>query len=192
MSNINQPIAEQVPQDIGTQYGRFVGSDPRKKSPLIAGLFSVIPGLGQIYVGYYQRGFVHILVAGGVLSMLVAAGNSDNYTLMPLGVLFLIFFELYNIIDAGRRAALYNLSLDGIENVQLPDDLSRASIGGTYIGGISLVLFGAIALSNTAFGLSLDWLENWWPMAPIGLGGYLFYQAMEDNKKDIESEVPGL
>ena len=36
--------------------------DPRSKSPALAAILSMMPGLGQVYIGYYQRGFVHILV----------------------------------------------------------------------------------------------------------------------------------
>ena len=176
------PANEQQHQETAPHYREFRTSDPRKKSPFIAGLFSVIPGLGQIYVGYYQRGFIHVVVAGTVLSLLVAMGENQSFALMPMGVIFLIFFELYNIIDAGRRAALYNLSLDGVEQVDLPDDLSKATLGGTFPGGVVLVVFGVIALSHTAFGMSLIWVENWWPLAPIALGVYLFYQAYEEKK----------
>ena len=52
---------------------------------------------------------------------------------------FLIFFEFYNIIDAGRRAILYNLSLDGIENIALPDELTNdpLPVKGSYLlGGV--------------------------------------------------------
>ena len=156
----------------------FAPLDQRKKSPFLASFLSVIPGLGQVYVGYYQRGFIHILVAGSVFSMLIALTAADNFvTLFPLGIVFLIFFELYNVIDAGRRALLYNLTLDGVEQVAPPDDLTSGPIGGTYIGGGALVAFGCIALSHTAFGVPLDWLATWWPVAPLALEAYLVFRA---------------
>lgn len=84
------------------------------------------------------------------------------------------------MIDAVRRAALYNLTLEGIEQIDLPDDLSISVLGGSYLGGAALLVFGIIALSYTAFGLSLDWLNEWWPLLPIGFGGYLVYKAWLD------------
>jgi hypothetical protein len=170
---------------------RFPSIDPRKKLPFVAGFLSLLPGLGQVYVGYYQRGFLHVIVASGVLTLLIALDEADSTTLIPMGVVFLIFFELYNIIDAVRRAALYNLTLDGVEQVVLPDDLSRNTMSGSFSGGVGLFVVGAIALSHTAFGLSIEWLAEWWPVAPIILGSYLFYQAYVDrNAASDEGSLP--
>ena len=151
-----------------------------------------MPGLGQIYVGYYQRGFLHVIVAGSVLSLLAAGGSSGNISFAPLGAVFLVFFEFYNVIDASRRAVMYNLSLDGIEQAVLPDDLSEMTLGGSYLGGGVLLVFGLVALSNSMFGLSRDWLEQWWPFAPIGFGAYLVYRAYLDSNsgnEEVESDV---
>ena len=51
-----------------------------------------MPGLGQVYLGYYRRGFVHILVVGCVISFLAASGHHNP--LVPLFGLFLAFFRL--------------------------------------------------------------------------------------------------
>lgn len=203
-SNINEQLHSQAQAQTTNQYANndksgdiampphiqsFKSADPRRKSPFLAGALSFIPGLGQIYVGYYQRGFINVLVAGSVFSLLVGTGGPDNFALFPLVLIFLIFFEFYNIIDAARRAAMYNLSLAGIEQTVLPDDLSEPMIGGSILGGASLFIFGIIALSNTAFGVPLAWLEAWWPMVPIAFGGYLLYRAYLDaNKTHIEAE----
>ena len=46
-------------------------------------------------------------------------------------------------------------------------------------------------------GLSLDWLQNWRPLAPMSLGAWLFYQAY-DEKNEVQdsglylSRLPGL
>lgn len=156
----------------------YRGPDPRQKSPFYAGLLSLLPGLGQVYVGYYKKGFGNIIVAATILSMLTGSESYQPY--ITGDIFFLIFFLLYNVIDAVRRAALYNLTLEGIEQIDLPDDLSISVLGGSYLGGAALLVFGIIALSYTAFGLSLDWLNEWWPLLPIGFGGYLVYKAWLD------------
>ena len=169
------------------QGNTFRSTDPRRKSPQGAATLSLLPGLGQVYVGYYKRGFLNILIAGSVFSVLQAtSGSAPPY--MPLGIFFLIFFELYNMIDAYRRAVLYNLSLDGIEQITMPDDISDSSINGSFLGGGALVLFGLIALTNTAFGFSLEWLEQWWPVIPMGFGGYLVYKAYLESQTTNDSE----
>jgi len=162
--------------------------DPRRKSSFIAALLSVVPGLGQVYVGYYRRGFINILVFGSVFSLVAATGGNLPFT--PLGIMFLVFFEFYNIIDASRRATLFNLSLEGIEQIDLPDELTNKpmAINGSYMLGAVLVIGGAIALSNTLFGFTLEWLENWWPMAPIGFGLYLVYLAWKDKQEESNGD----
>ncbi len=169
--------------------GSFRSFDPRRKSPFIAGLLSLMPGLGQVYLGYYRRGFTNVLVVGSVFSFLIWTEGST--AINPLGILFLIFFVLYNIIDAARRASLYNLSLDGVEQVELPDPLSDSPIAGltgSFVGGGALLLFGLIALSNTALGLSLEWLEDWWPLVPTAFGAYLVYKAYQDSQDGSDSD----
>ncbi|MDG2174810.1 MAG: hypothetical protein P8M72_01545 [Gammaproteobacteria bacterium] len=57
---------------------------------------------------------------------------------------------------------MFNLSLEGIEQIDLPDELTNKpmAINGSYLFGAVLVIGGAIALSNTLFGLTLEWLEE--------------------------------
>ena len=158
---------------------QYKSADPRRKSAALAAFFSLVPGLGQVYVGYYQRGFINVLIMGAVVSFL-SAPALESSGVIPLAGMFVGFFYLHNVIDAYRRAVLYNLSLDGIANMPLPDDFSSFDLRGSYVGGIAILAFGLIALSNTAFGFSLDWLESWWPMVPVIFGAYLVFRAYQD------------
>ena len=155
-------------------------ADPRQKSPFLAGLLSLMPGLGQIYTGYYQRGFVHALVVAALFALLVA---NDDGPLVPLGVIFLTFFWLYNIIDASRRAALYNQALAGVPNIELPEDFKVPGFRGSLLGGLAIAAAGIVLLLNTRFGVSLDWLEEWWPAALILFGAYLVWKAWQERPK---------
>ncbi|MEO8197475.1 MAG: hypothetical protein ABI689_12240 [Thermoanaerobaculia bacterium] len=157
--------------------------DSRRKSPGLACFLSMMPGLGQVYVGYYQRGFVHAAVVATLITIL-ASGLRE---LTPLAAIFLMFFWLYNIIDAGRRAALYNEVLAGRTGVELPADLMVPGLGGSMVGGVVVALVGALLLSHTAFGYSLAWLREWWPMALILFGGYLFIKARMDRPESRET-----
>lgn len=149
--------------------------DPRRKSPILASLLSAMPGLGQIYVGYYQQGFINVLVVGSIIALL---SRRVVWQLEPLLGIFLAFFWLYNVVDAGRRASFYNNTLAGLTRVDIPEDFSMPKGRGTLAGGAALVVFGLILFGHTMYRLSLDWLEQWWPMAIIGLGAYLVYQAL--------------
>jgi len=168
------PSTPRVPPPSG--YAPPPGRDPREKSVPLACVLSLLPGLGQVYVGYYQRGFVHALIAGSLIAVM-AEGNLVG--LMPLFGMFLPFFWLYNVIDAGRRAALYNQALVGTESVELPRDFELGSRG-SIAGGLILIAGGAILLSHTRFGYSLAWVEDWWPAAPILVGIWLVAKAVQD------------
>jgi hypothetical protein len=154
-------------------------SDPRRKQPLLACVLSLMPGLGQVYVGYYRRGFVHAIVVGTIITLM---SSNAVRGLEPMFGLFLAFFWLYNVIDAGRRAALYNYALDGIGKVELPEDVALMGMRGSVAGGLFLIALGGILLSNTLFDYSLAWLEDYWPLAPILLGVYLVFKGWSENK----------
>jgi TM2 domain-containing membrane protein YozV len=169
-----QPGAYPPPPMAAPQPAR---SDPRAKSPALACILSVMPGLGQIYIGYYARGFVHALVVFTLITLL-ADGNTDELT--PLVGLFLAFFWLYNILDAGRRAVFYNSKLTGSEATDLAQEFQLPSFGGSIFGGVTLIILGFVLLLYTRFDISLSWLRDWWPVIPIGLGVYLLVKALQE------------
>jgi len=155
------------------------GRDPRSKSPALAAILSMMPGLGQVYVGYYQRGFLNAVVVAGIITLL--AGEMVG-PLNPLFALFMTFFWLYNIIDAARRASLYNQVLAGTPGIEMPEDFKMPATGGSIFGGACLIAFGFVLLLHTRFGMSLDWTAEWWPVAVMIFGGYLLVKAIQDRK----------
>jgi len=167
-------------------YGRAYYQDPRRKSPVLAGVLSLMPGLGQVYVGYYQHGFVNVLVVASLIAML-AGGYLGP--MVPLGAFFLAFFWLYNMVDAWRKASLYNQMLAGLGPTQLPEEMEKPESKGSLVGGIALIAFGALMFAHTKFNFSLEWMEDWWPMALILLGAYLIFiwarASFMDDKGDI-------
>ena len=161
----------------------------QRKSPFIACMLSLMPGIGQVYVGYYKLGFVHNVVFAGTIMIL----SLDIEALVPLFAIFLAFFYVYNVVDAGRRAAFYNMALDGVEGIELPEEMNveLPSFGGSMGGGLFLMVLGAILLSNTVLGVSLEWVEDWWPVAPIVLGGYLFVRALQERRQAQDDDDLG-
>jgi TM2 domain-containing membrane protein YozV len=154
--------------------------DPRRKSPLFASFLSMMPGLGQIYVGYYQQGFIHAIVVSTLIALLAA----DIGPLTPLAALFLAFFWLYNIVDAGRRALLYNEALAGRSGIELPEEFKTPALRGSIPGGIAVVAVGGVLLSHTLFRMPLDWLNEWWPVALIVFGVYLVARSVMSASPD--------
>lgn len=172
------PRVEPAPVDAAVRtrayaaHERFL-DDPRRKSPWLAAILSGMPGLGQIYIGYYQTGFVHALVAGGLIAII--AGEVFNQDLVGVVGFLLAFFWLYNMIDAARRASLYNQALSGLRPMDLPEDAKAPSAPGSLAGGLALIAAGFVLFSNTMFGVSLHWISNWWPMGLVLIGAWLVY-----------------
>ena len=162
-----------------------LANDARRRSPFLAAVLSTMPGLGQVYLGYYQLGFVHVVVFAGILALLAAG---DLGPLIPLASVFLGFFWLYNVVDAARRAVLVNEALAGRSNIELPEDYAAPGLKGSVLGGAILVLVGLVLLSRTLFGVSLEWLEDWWPVAIVFFGGFLIYKAKSDKASGSASD----
>ncbi len=156
-------------------------SDPRRKNVILACVLSMMPGLGQVYVGYYKVGFIHVAIVASTIAMLSSNLPADG--MYPLFGIFLAFFLLYNVVDAGRRAAYYNQALDGVSGVEIPDEMSLPSPGGSVAGGAILIIVGTILLSHTALDFSMSWLEEWWPAAPILFGAYLVYRGIQERSE---------
>ena len=153
------------------------------RSPGLACVLSLMPGLGQVYVGYAARGFLHIVVAGALIAFL---STEAVPALIPLAGLFLAFFWLYSIVDAGRRAAWYNHLLAGGEAIDMPKDIAGPGLRGSIAGGVLLIVLGVVLLLNTHFGISLEWLREWWPVAPIAFGVYLVVRALRERRATAE------
>ncbi len=165
------------------------GAMPRlqRKSPFLAGLLSLMPGIGQIYVGYYALGFIHIAVFAMTIALLASGPYQFASPFSPIRLfypalsIFLGFFVIYNIVDAVQRATLYNLAIDGVQGIKLPDmNASMPKIRVSEGGGVALIAFGLLLLSNTLFGLPLYWLASWWPMGLVVLGVYLVVKARQE------------
>jgi len=143
---------------------------------LLASILSLVPGLGQIYVGYYQRGFIHAIT---VVTLIAFAANADATFGPPVGF-FVAFFWLYNIIDAGRRATLYNLALAGGTEMELPEDLVAFGMRGSILGGSLLIVGGFLLLMHTKFDVPMEWVADWWPVGPMIFGVYLLAKAVQE------------
>ncbi len=154
--------------------------DQRKlpyKSAVTASLLSMFPGLGQIYLGLYRRGFLNMVIVACTITALDAARGSLD---ILLG-LFLAFFWLYQIIDAHRRAAYYNQALEGIESAEELEDFDWKDRGSLW-GGLVLVVFSVMFLLETKFDVSMEWVEDWWPLVPLGLGLYLIVKSIQSRQ----------
>jgi len=184
---IEQPSGVPAAAPIGRRE-RFV-DDPRKKSVMLAMLLSVMPGLGQVYVGYYNLGFRNILVICGLIAIL-ATGDLDD--LEPVVGLFIAFYWLHNVVDAGRRASFYNQALAGLRPMDLPEDTKMPQPLGSFVGGVLLIAAGLLLFAHTMFRVPIDWLAQWWPLALVGAGAWLIYADRRSKAAEAaEAGQPG-
>lgn len=158
----------------------YSGSTGRRgsghKSPALATWLSCMPGLGQVYVGYYQQGFINLAVVASVITML---SSGRFHGLEPFLGVFLAFFWLFNMIDANRRAHHYNNVKAGGGGEDVPEGFKLPGTGGSMLGGVALVVFGVLFILDLNFGISLAWLQDWWPLVLIAFGINLIYKARQ-------------
>ena len=153
--------------------------DPRLKSPVFAAILSLMPGLGQIYLGFTRLGFAHGLSA----AVLVGLMASNRLGLLePLVGFGMGFFWLYNVVDAHRRALLLNEALMRLEPSEVPDDLGALPVGARLALGLGLILVGGLSFLSRFFGISFAFLLDWWPLALVALGIYLTLRAVKDRR----------
>ncbi len=162
-----------------TGYGNQPKPNFNRKSPLVAALLSCMPGLGQVYVGYYMPGFINITVAAGMIGILASSMGDGVKTFV--GVL-IGFFWLYQMIDANRRAHHYNRIMAGLGGEDVPDGVSIPTAKGSTLGGAVLVIIGTLFIMDLNFGISLEWVGNWWPLFLVLGGVYLILKARKDAK----------
>ena len=159
--------------------------DSRYKSPVMAAVLSLMPGLGQVFLGYTRLGFIH----GGTAAALVCLMSSNRLgQLEPAVGIFMAFFWLYNLVDAHRRALLLNEAISRLETPELPDGFGAVSFGGRLALGIGLIFVGMLTLLNLRFHVSLAWLEQWWPAGLVALGIYLVLRAIKDRAAQASTD----
>lgn len=143
---------------------------PYRSTAFAVVLSALIPGLGQVYLGYYKHAFTLILVFASVVAGLSSGSLSG---MEPLFGIFLGFFYFYQVVDAGRRASLINRYLDSGQSEALPEMQELPDLGGSLFAGGALIVIGTLALLNSVLDVSMEWLEDWWPLGLIVVGSWL-------------------
>jgi|GEM_PF-1023760 len=173
-SNYDDPRWQEFPEGRRERRERRSSSGLPYKSPALASVLSMMPGLGQIYLGYYKLGFQNMLIMAATIVML-SSGIARGFE--PLFGIFLGFFWLYNMIDANRRAHHINRALDGAAEGVDPDKLELPTMEGSRPAGVILIVVGALIFMDLKLGVSLEWLEDFWPLALVGMGGWLIFKG---------------
>jgi hypothetical protein len=147
------------------------------KSPGLAATLSLMPGMGQIYVGYYTAGFINLMIVASIITVLNSsmAGNME-----PFFGLFLAFFWVFNMFDAAKRARLFNEYQLGKEEAKIPTD-------SPLVGGLILLTLGLILTLTVTFDFDLEFLEPIWPLAIVAIGAYMIFKYRKTKQDMIQS-----
>ncbi|MCK4415339.1 MAG: hypothetical protein KAY32_17530 [Candidatus Eisenbacteria sp.] len=150
---------------------------PMRKSPVLAGFLSLLPGAGQVYVGYYLAGFIYLLIVAMTIS-----GLERGPELGPFLGIFLTFFWTFNIIDAVRKAQNYN-------RYALGEEIEKGPTDSPLVGGIILIVIGLILTLEITFGIQLDFMEIIWPLGVLGGGIYLIIRYFHTRERLREERM---
>lgn len=150
------------------------GSGP---NPTVAGILAgFFPfGVGAVYTGQYAKGLAHLLVFGLLMAGAISSGSHGSDALETICIFGLIFFCVYQIVDAVRSARALQAGLPPPD----PYGLAATFGGGAKIepskapvGAIVLIALGGLFLLNTmGFEIGLD---RFWPLILIGIGAWMF------------------
>ena len=142
------------------------------KNPILAGVLSLFPGIGNIYNGLYMRGLAFFLICASMIAIT---------TREPIFGLGIAFAWIFNVVDAYRQATLINHGYAQDLGIDRPPKVSGQ--GGAVVGAIMLMI-GAFALYDNYFGpIDLDWLIDLWPVFLMAIGAWLIFDTVRDRAK---------
>lgn len=178
------PLAAQTPPSTVTVV--------EKKSPGLAGILSAIfPGLGQLYLGLYQRAFKIAAAFVGCIWIITTGFMSGRMTpLFGMGIAFVWFF---GIIDAVRQAKAINSGYVEAGGLASEKALRAGAEGtGSLTWGVILIGIGTLWLMDRYVDLHAFWslVEDW--MAPVSfivLGLILVTTYVVKKRRKNASEV---
>lgn len=175
------PPAPAAPPVAYAQPAPAAPPSPQAKNPAAAGFLSVIPGLGHVYLGLYQRAVIFFAVWVVVLAV---APHGPG----PAG-LMIPFWWFFVLIDAVRQAKAINAT-GAPESNLLPNE-KPMNFSGSLTFGIFLVLVGLFFLLDRYFRIDLSFLFDFWPVLLIAFGAWQIW-AYWKAKQPAEPKEPTL
>ncbi len=152
------------------------------RSPILAALFSLFPGLGNVYNGLYLRGVTFFLICFGLIGL--AAGSQEPEAVLL--VFSVIFVWLFNIFDAYRQASLINFGYPP----EMPIKRSPASLGsGGLVAGSAVFLLGFYGFLREVFRIDLTVLADYWYVLFMIFGGFLIAQTIMQRRQAAEKDA---
>jgi hypothetical protein len=141
---------------------------PKQKSSAAA--LSLIPGMGAVYNGEYQKAITQF----AIFAALVIMGDNVNGVFGFGAFVFLVFtmFDSFRVAEAHLRTRL----MSGQLNQSPAKDRTVAA------WGVILIVLGILFLAKNF--IRYDFLHRMWPLAFIALGAYIVYRALRDRSEE--------
>lgn len=147
------------------------------KSPGLAALLSLIPGLGSAYNGLIIKALVHFAVIVGLWEI------SDLFHSKLFGWGGFAFY-VYSMFNAFQDAKRLNSGADlSGEEAKLKQILREK----TNVWGTGLIGIGALAILRWI--LPYSFISGLWPLLLIGLGIYLLFMYRHEAKPRVTNDL---
>ena len=139
-------------------------------APKRAAALSLIPGMGAVYNGEYQKAITQF----AIFAALVIMGDNVNGVFGFGAFVFLVFtmFDSYRVAETHLRARLESRQVDQ----------SPAKDRTVAAWGIILIVLGVLFLLKNF--IRYDFLHRMWPLAFIALGAYIVYRALRERSEE--------
>jgi hypothetical protein len=151
---------------------------PYRRSPGLATVLSIIPGVGHLYLGLYER------AAAIVLVFALGIWLADTVDIGPFVIMFVWFFGLF---DAYRQAQAINL---GVEVEPLLRKRRVKPMHASLGFGVFLVIVGVLVLWNQFYPIDFSFLEVWWPLILVLGGVYLIGRYLLEQRRRQQESAP--
>ena len=155
---------------------------PLPKNPGAAGALGIIPGMGHLYLGLYQRAAILF----GIWVLFISLAEHSHG---PFPGIAIPFWMVFSIIDATRQAKAINATGRPESNILGSDEPVRVS--GSLTAGILLILIGGFLLLDRFVTIDLSFLNDWWPVLLVAFGAWQVFRHYQGKRPASgEGSVP--
>ena len=142
-----------------------------KKSPGLAAVLGVIPGLGAVYTGEYMKALIYVLI----FAAFIGALNSDlGDPAEPILGILLSAFIVFMAIDACRSAKAINAG-------QAPPIHIGRVMSDKPVGPLILIGLGVLFLLQQLHIFRIGWAFRYWPVILIAIGAWMLYRRQQNS-----------
>lgn len=144
-----------------------------RKNPGVAGVLSLLPGGGHLYLGLYQRAGIFFGIWVALWAFVSGAHDVGPFWLT------IPFWWIFVLIDAVRQASAINQTGAPESNI-VTNELPKAS--GSLFFGVLLILFGAFFLVDRFVTIDLSFLWDWWPLLLVAFGAWQVFSYYKEKQ----------